>query len=157
MLLRKNFLVIAKEIVSSLIAMHEKNILHLNFNCNHILYKESAPGEPCIKIIGCRLSSSNENKANRDLIKHDLHCISPEQTRRFNRKVDFRSDFYSLSIIFYKLLTKIYPFESNTPLKLINFHIAQDTPLAVSVNPEISISIGNMVSKLLNKSLDERY
>jgi serine/threonine protein kinase len=60
-----------------------------------------------------------------------LPYISPEQTGRMNRTVDYRTDFYSLGIVFYELLTGKPPFVVEDPLGLIHSHIA--TPGAQGV------------------------
>ena len=44
------------------------------------------------------------------LFESGLAYISPEQTGRMNRAVDYRSDFYSLGVTFYQLLTGKLPF-----------------------------------------------
>src|SRR5579871_1929683 len=43
----------------------------------------------------------------------DFNYISPEQTGRINQVIDYRSDYYSLGIIFYEMLTGKLPFASN--------------------------------------------
>ncbi len=43
--------------------------------------------------------------------------MSPEQTGRMNRGIDYRSDFYSLGITFYEILTKQLPFSSTDPIE----------------------------------------
>ena len=52
--------------------------------------------------------------------------MSPEQTGRMNRAVDYRTDFYSLGVTLYELLTGRAPFTSDDPLELIHAHIARD-------------------------------
>ena len=51
--------------------------------------------------------------------------ISPEQTGRMNRVVDYRTDVYSLGATLYHLLTGVPPFESDDPLALVHWHIAR--------------------------------
>src|SRR4051794_3973219 len=49
-----------------------------------------------------------------------LGYVSPEQTGRMNRSVDYRSDYYSLGVVLYELLTGHLPFESDDPMELVH-------------------------------------
>ena len=86
-----------------------------------------------------------------------LAYIAPEQTGRMNRGLDYRSDFYSLGITFYELLTNKLPFETTDPMELVHCHIAQE-PLPVhELIPDMSLTVSNIISKLLAKTPEERY
>ncbi|BDU51265.1 ATP-binding hybrid sensor histidine kinase/response regulator [Haliovirga abyssi] len=86
-----------------------------------------------------------------------LPYISPEQTGRLARSVDYRSDFYSFGIIFYEMLAGKMPIISNVPSEIIYFHLAKK-PLKLN---DISIGIPEIISdiilKLLNKNPEDRY
>lgn len=92
-----------------------------------------------------------------DFVRNVLPYISPEQTGRVNRQVDYRSDFYAFGILFYEWLAGRTPFDSDDPLELIHSHIARQ-PLPPS---KIKIDIPEMLSrvtlKLLAKIPEERY
>ncbi|NJR32694.1 MAG: serine/threonine protein kinase [Chamaesiphon sp. CSU_1_12] len=82
-----------------------------------------------------------------------LAYASPEQTGRMNRGIDYRSDFYSLGITFYELLTGKLPFSSVDPIELIHCHLAK-LPISVStVNPVIPQVLSLIVAKLMAKML----
>lgn len=50
--------------------------------------------------------------------------MSPEQTGRMNRHIDYRSDFYSLGVTFFEMLCGKPPFHHSVdPLELIHKHI----------------------------------
>ena len=151
------FLTIAKDLVSALMAMHAKQNSHMNLNCEHILVINRETAYPTIKIIACGSSSSyNKDKlyiSNRELLSANLCHVSPEQTGRTNRRIDFRSDFYSLGIVFYKLISGRYPFEEKNISKLMTLHLLQDSPPI----PNIPTPISDMITKLLRKDPDERY
>ena len=151
-----DFFKVAREITSSLLAMHSKKICHLDLTCDHIIFNSVSNS---IKIIGCGSSSTFCNKLsyNPKLSERDLRFISTEQTGRVNRDVDFRSDFYSLGIIFYRLLTGYYPFDSEIPSKLIYMHIFQEPTAVCIIDPNIPLPLSEMISKLLKKDADERY
>ena len=67
-----------------------------------------------IKIIDFGLSSlipkENINLKSPMRLEGVLSYISPEQTGRINRSVDYRSDLYSLGVVFYELFTGRRPF-----------------------------------------------
>jgi hypothetical protein len=74
-----------------------------------------------------------------------------------NRAIDYRTDFYSLGIAFYELLTKQFPFPTDDALELVHCHIAkQPTPLH-DLNSEIPPTISAIVLKLMAKNAEERY
>ena len=68
-----------------------------------------------------------------------------------------RSDFYSLGIIFYKLLAGKHPFESDNALELLNMHICQDPVSIRIINPDVPVALSDMISKLMEKNVDCRY
>jgi len=70
------------------------------------------------------------------LLEGTLAYMSPEQTGRMNRSVDYRADF-TLSITFYEMLTRQLPFEATDPLELIHCHIAKTPVPPKQLNPEI--------------------
>ena len=153
-----NFLKVARDIVSILLKLHDNNIFHMNLSCDHILFN---PESKSVTVIGCGLSTTFSSKksyvCSNELLERDLRFISPEQTGRINREVDHRSDFYSLGIIFYKLLSGRHPFDSKDKSKLIQMHVLKDlSPLHMD-DENIPIPISKMISKLLRKSPDERY
>ena len=152
------FLPIAREILSSILAMHMMQYMHADLSCEHIIFDKISKS---VKIISCG-SSTNFNKqniyiANHELLNKDLRCVSPEQTGRNNRDIDYRSDFYSLGIIFYRLLAGKYPFESSNTLELLQLHICHDPLPLHTIDPKIPVILSDMVSRLMEKDADDRY
>jgi PAS domain S-box-containing protein len=87
----------------------------------------------------------------------DLAYISPEQTGRINRPIDYRTDFYSLGVLLYRLLTGQLPFSASEPMEWVHSHIARlprpPSDIAVGVPPVLS----RIVMKLLAKAAEDRY
>ena len=86
-----------------------------------------------------------------------LAYASPEQTGRIDRGIDYRSDYYSLGVTFYQLLTGKLPFEVGDPIELIHSHL---TKLAVpihAINSLIPQALSEIVAKLMAKNVEDRY
>ena len=132
--------------------------MHMNLTFDHIIFNSSSNS---VKLIGCgsssHFNSKNHHISNQELLEKDLRYISPEQTGRVNREVDFRSDFYSLGIVFYIIHTAKYPFKDDDASKLLDLHIFQEPLSVCSINPNIPIPISMMISTLMMKYAEQRY
>src|SRR5258708_25791596 len=60
-----------------------------------------------------------------EFIAGTLAYMAPEQTGRMNRSIDSRSDFYSLGVTLYEMLTGTLPFTASDPMELVHCHIAR--------------------------------
>ncbi|NET53172.1 MAG: serine/threonine protein kinase, partial [Merismopedia sp. SIO2A8] len=101
-----DFLAIALQITNILGEIHASNIIHKDINPSNILIH---PQTKQIKLIDFGISTvlSRENPTlkNPNVLEGTLAYLSPEQTGRMNRALDYRTDFYSLGVTFYELLT----------------------------------------------------
>jgi serine/threonine protein kinase len=126
----EEFLTIGINIAESLAAIHAANIIHKDINPSNLVYN---PETGQIKIIDFGISTvlSRENPTirNPDRIEGTLAYISPEQTGRMNRAIDYRTDLYSLGVTFYELLTDQLPFTTHDAMELVHCHIAKQ-PIA---------------------------
>lgn len=86
-----------------------------------------------------------------------LAYISPEQSGRTNIVIDYRSDFYCLGVLMYRMFAGTLPFHSQDPNNLIYQHLAQTPVPPMTVAPELPRSISRIILKLLAKSPGERY
>ena len=154
----KEFLQIALQITDALSALHENHIIHKDIKPQNIIIN---PATKQVKItdfsIASRLSRENSTFGNSNSFEGTLAYMSPEQTGRMNRLIDYRTDFYSLGVTFYELLTGTLPFISLEPLELVHAHIAKQPIPPHQVNPDIPQAISDLVMKLLEKTAEERY
>lgn len=152
------FLNIALTTVEILGQIHAANIIHKDINPSNIVYN---PDTKQLKIIdfgiATVLSRENPTLKNPNLLEGTLAYISPEQTGRMNRSLDYRTDFYSLGVTFYELLTNQLPFATIDPIELVHCHIAKQPIPPHEINPEIPLDISAIVMKLLAKNADSRY
>ncbi|MEG4999251.1 hybrid sensor histidine kinase/response regulator [Microcoleus sp. B4-D4] len=154
----KQFLEIAVRLAKSLGKIHQNQIIHKDIKPHNIIIH---PETYQVKITDFSISSGlvreNATASYPNLLEGTLAYISPEQTGRMNRAIDYRSDFYSLGVTFYEMLTGELPFSAIDPLELVHCHIAKIPPTPRSLKPEIPEAISAIVMKLLAKMAEDRY
>ncbi|OUL33570.1 hybrid sensor histidine kinase/response regulator [Nostoc sp. 106C] len=154
----KNFLLIATQLASALANIHNKQVIHKDIKPQNIIIN---PENLTVKLIdfsiASQLSRENPTISNPNLIEGTLAYMSPEQTGRMNRSLDYRTDFYSLGVTFYQILTGLLPFDSNDPLEIIHSHIAKTPASPHKINSEISSVLSEIIMKLLAKTAEDRY
>lgn len=151
-------LYIAIQIVEILGQIHAAKIIHKDINPANILLNQET-GQIKIIDFGIATTFTRENPTlkNPNVLEGTLAYISPEQTGRMNRSLDYRTDFYSLGVTFYELLTKQLPFVTNDALQLVHCHIAKQPVSPDIINPEIPKPVANIVMKLIAKTAEDRY
>ena len=159
----EKFIHIAIQLVSAVNDLHKAGLTHGGLTPQTIII-DPEPGHVCINDFAFELipynkpgSFDSKNKAPINLTEAYLPYISPEQTGRMNRDVDFRTDFYSLGIIFYELLTGILPFTGERPMELIHAHMARNPIPPSAIREEIGGPLSEIITKLLSKSPKNRY
>ncbi len=149
---------VAVSLISILKEVHRQGILHKMINPFNI-FVDPASGN--IKLSGfglaTRLPKENLTTLSPQLSGETLPYISPEQTGRMNRVVDYRSDFYSLGATIYELFTGRVPFGSREAMEIIHAHIArQPVPLDQKA-PQVPKTLSRLVMKLMAKRAEARY
>lgn len=155
---QKSFLKISATIAETLGNLHMKNIVHRDIKPHNILINMQT-GDLKITDFGISAIITHENNEvyNPDFIIGTLSYMSPEQTGRINRIVDYRTDLYSFGITLYEMITGELPFQSHDPMELIHFHIAVKPSPPVDINPDIPEVLSNIIMKLISKTPEERY
>ncbi|MCP2727710.1 AAA family ATPase [Limnofasciculus baicalensis] len=152
------FLSITIQITEILGQIHQENIIHKDINPSNIAID---PETGQLKIIdfgiSTILSRENPTLTSPNVLEGTLAYISPEQTGRMNRTIDYRTDFYSLGVTFYELLTSQLPFTTTEAMELVHCHIAKQPIPPHEINPEIPLVVSEIVMKLLAKTAEERY
>ncbi len=159
---------IALQLAEILHALQQAGVIHKNINPTNILIDpESAQIRLSGFSIATLLPKESPTLKHPHRIEGNLAYISPEQTGRMNRGIDYRTDFYSVGVTLYELLTTELPFQlshdrdatirTEDLLELVHCHIAQ-TPVPVcDRQPEIPQMVSRIVAKLMAKNVEDRY
>ena len=149
---------VAVSLIGILKEVYRQGILHKMINPFNI-FVDPASGN--IKLTGfglaTRLPKENLTTLSPQLSGETLPYISPEQTGRINRVLDYRSDFYSLGATLYELFSGRVPFGSREAMEIIHAHIARQPPPPDEIEPQIPRVLSNMVMKLMAKRAEVRY
>jgi serine/threonine protein kinase len=149
---------IAGEATEVLSRIHEQQVMHKDINPSNILMGEDGR----VYIIDFGIATALRQESQPKISPDDdfagtLAYISPEQTGRMNRPVDYRTDFYSLGATLYELFTGQRPFETGEALEMIHSHIARQPVPPQKIDAEIPQPISDIILKLLAKNAEARY
>ena len=149
---------LAIQMTNSLIQLHKENIIHKDVNPSNYIWNNRTKQ---VKIIDFGISAELIREAsqcvNLNILEGTLDYISPEQTGRINRPIDYRTDLYSLGITFYELFTGQLPFHGDDELELIYSHIAKNPIPPINVNRDIPVILSDIIMKLIAKTAEDRY
>lgn len=154
----QELLKIGIQLANGLAEIHAANIIHKDINPTNVVYNSETG---VLKIIDFGISSSLTREqaaiANSQIVRHNLPYISPEQTGRMNRSIDYRSDFYSFGVTLFELLTGELPFLVSEAIEWFHCHIAKQPKTPHQVNADIPLAVSNIVMKLMAKMAEDRY
>ncbi|MBD2166264.1 AAA family ATPase [Calothrix membranacea FACHB-236] len=154
----EEFLKIAIALCDTLDILYHERIIHKDIKPANILIN---PETQQVKLIDFSIASllprETQTLISPNVLEGTLGYISPEQTGRMNRGIDYRTDFYSLGVSFYELLTGELPFTTQDAMELVHCHIAKTAPLAHEINSKIPSVLSEIVSKLMAKNAEDRY
>jgi len=153
-----DFLDIASKIALILEQLHQHNITHKDIKPTNIIIQPESREVALIDFsMASQLNSENQSLITPNALSGTLSYLSPEQTGRMNRELDYRTDFYSLGVTFYELLTGKLPFYSEDAMELVHSHLAREAKPIVQLRADIPPVINNIVHKLMAKNAEDRY
>src|SRR6266545_693436 len=151
-------LVLARHLARALTAFHAAGIIHQDIRPANILV---ARGDDEVRLVDLSRATAREREAfaseHPGAAAGDWAYLSPEQTGRMNRPVDYRTDFYSLGITLHRLLTGQLPFQADDPPAWVHCHVARLPPAVSDLRPDVPRPVSDIVLRLLAKLPEDRY
>ena len=153
-----DFLKIAISTTEVLCNLHRQNIIHKDIQPENLFINKH---NYLMWVVDFRVATllprEKPKHITRSAMEGSLAYMSPEQTGRMNRNVDYRTDFYSLGVLLYHILTGRLPFEHKEALELVHHHLAKQPDLPENFHSAIPGVISEIIMKLLSKNAEDRY
>ncbi len=140
---------IIRQIAEGLEKLHNEDVLHRNINPANIVFTEEGsvklqnfdPGGIIEKAV---IKEANGVAAKTELLRY----FSPEQVS--GREIDFRSDLYSLAVVFYEILLGRSPYASVNPRAITEYNFNE------SDTDRLHHDLRALIAYTLKESLQQR-
>ena len=132
---------------------HQQNVVHRDIKPANIMWE---PDSDTIKITDfgiARITDSSKTKTG--MVLGTPSYMSPEQLA--GKKVDGRSDLFSLGVMLYQMLSGSLPFKADSMASLMFKITNEDAPDVRSIRAEIPDALAAVIEKALAKDVDQRF
>lgn len=152
----QNAINILLPLTNALIYAHSRGIIHRDLKPDNIII--NADDQPILSDFS--LMRIIEEEETRDMTGTNVGLgtpdyISPEQGQGID--VDFRSDIYSLGVIFFEMVTGKKLFYATSSMEIVIQHIMSDPPKPRSIIPTLPKMVETIILNTLSKDREKRY
>lgn len=141
------------QILQALDHAHMREVIHRDIKPQNIMVMEG--GFIKVTDFGIAKLPNAETVTMIDHAVGTIYYISPEQAR--GKKIDPRSDLYSLGVMFYEMLTGKLPFMSDTSYAIMTKHINEAPTPPRQLVPQLPIGIEQIILCAMEKDPGRRY
>ncbi len=143
----------AIEIARALGAAHARHIVHRDVKPQNVLIDHE--GSAKVTDFGIARTLEEDGLTADGRVLGTTDYVSPEQA--LGQDVTGQSDFYSLGVVLYEMLTGEVPFTGESQVAVAMKHVRETIPDVQLKRPEISAALASVVDTATAKRLDERY
>ncbi len=139
-----------EQIAMALQVVHDAGLLHRDLKPANVMLREN--GNIALIDFGLARSLDGTTQSTRTgVLRGSPYYMSPEQA--LGEPLDVRSDFYSLGVMLYEMLTGRRPFTGSSAMDVLQQHVHSPMPPL----PASLAHLEPLLSTLLAKSRDERF
>jgi eukaryotic-like serine/threonine-protein kinase len=143
-------------LTDALIYAHARGILHRDLKPDNILI--NSDGQPILSDFS--LMRIIEEEETRDMTGTNVGLgspgyVSPEQVQGL--AVDFRSDIYSLGVVFFEMVTGKKLFYATSSMEIVMQHIMATPPKPRSLIPDLPRAVEAIILSALSKDREKRF
>ena len=146
-------LTLLRPLAAALDYAHTQGIVHRDVKPDNIIVGSS--GSAQLTDFGIARAAQETRMTSTGMIMGTLEYMSPEQAQGI--KAEARSDQYSLAVVAYELLSGQVPFEADSTAGLLYKVAHEPLPSIRELRPDLPADVGEVLSRALAKSPDERY
>lgn len=144
---------IVARVAEALAYAHTQNVVHRDIKPANIMYELESDTVKVTDFGIARITDSSKTKTG--LVLGTPSFMSPEQLA--GKKVDGRSDLYSLGVMLFQMLAGVLPFRGESMAELM-YKIANEEAVSVrTIRPELPASLAVVVARALTKRPEARY
>jgi serine/threonine-protein kinase len=132
---------------------HKQGVVHRDIKPANIMYHLESDTVKVTDFGIARLTDSSKTKTG--MVLGTPSYMSPEQLA--GKKIDGRSDLFSLGVSLYQMLCGRLPFEGESMGRLM-FQISSEPPADIlSINPNVPLALVAFLDRALDKDPDNRF
>ena len=149
----RTILGIVRRVAEALAYAHKQNIVHRDIKPSNIMYE---PESDSIKITDFGIARiTDASKTKTGTVLGTPSYMSPEQLA--GKKIDGRSDLFSLGVMLFQLLTGSLPFQADSMASLMFKITNEEASNIKTLRPEISDAVASIVGRTLAKDIEQRF
>ena len=144
---------IVERVATALAYAHKNSVVHRDIKPANVMYEH---GSDTVKVTDfgiARITDSSKTKTG--LVLGTPSFMSPEQIA--GKKIDGRSDLYSLGVMLFQMLSGVLPFRGDSMAELMYKIANEEAPDIRIVRPEIPQKLADIVAMSLSKRPETRY
>ena len=144
---------IVARVAEALAYAHKQNVVHRDIKPANIMFDGATDTVKVTDFGIARITDSSKTKTG--MVLGTPSFMSPEQLA--GKKVDGRSDLYSLGVMLFQMLAGVLPFRGDSMAELMYKIANEEAPDIRVIRSELPESLANLVALSLSKRPETRY
>jgi serine/threonine-protein kinase len=162
---------IGRQIALGLQAIHDAGIIHRDLKLENILLDKSGIAkitdfgvslvqpplcdEDGTSIITDDTETRNKRATQAGKVVGTIHYLAPEYLAA--NQIDERSDIYAIGIVLYELVTGKFPYDYDTPMRLVEKKVTSDPIAPKNLRSDCPPWLNSLIMKCMDRNPDWRY